>query len=199
MLSRRNPFLREPEVRVVPAPLRPVTGLEASDASGRSFRVPLDESIPDAHSIVGTLQFVVDQNGRDPAVRQFAIDHILSSRRQNANWEHFHSIIDFVRSRVVYLADPDRAELVMTAPLMLSRIAAKGFVHGDCDDHVVLAGALLTSIGIPVRVVGVQIGGSELFNHVILSANVNGRWINVDPTDKERTHPTHYPAELRAR
>jgi transglutaminase-like putative cysteine protease len=156
---------------------------------GSVMRIPIDEQRPDAHTIIAALQLVVDQFGRDPRVRQAALS-LLSSRVNNdpGNIRVLHR---WVVNHMTYMADPDGAELVQTPLVLLRQIENKGRAYGDCDDHVVLLGSMLVSIGVPARVAGVKLGNSPVFNHVVVEVPVNGSWKVLDPCAKNTATPLY--------
>jgi transglutaminase-like putative cysteine protease len=156
-------------------------GFAATD--GRVQYIPLDESRPDAYSIVTQLQMFVDQFGRDPGVRAVA-EKIISTNINNAVDVHVRTLTNWVKEHLIYMADPDGAEYFQSPLVMLQRIITEGRAYGDCDDHVMLLGALLVSVGVPVVVQGVKVNGADHYNHVILSAMVNGRPVDIDPIAK---------------
>ena len=158
--------------------------------------VPLDESKPDAYSIVAQLQAYVDQFGRDPGVRA-AAEAIISTRQNNAIGAHVRTLTAWVRDHLTYMMDPDGAEYFQSPLVLLHRIFTAGKAYGDCDDHVLLLGALLVSVGVPVTVMGVKLNGAPNFNHVILQANVGGKPTDIDPVAKGVT-PPHYAERLIA-
>ena len=139
---------------------------------GTVHRIPINLNAPDAHSIIGALQ-------------------LLSSRRNNDVQGHARVLIQWVKSHMIYLADPDGAEFIQTPTVLLNVIAAKGTAYGDCDDHVVLLGALLNAIGIPARAAAVKLHGSEYYNHVIIEYQVNGEWVTCDPCAKGVPTPNY--------
>jgi transglutaminase-like putative cysteine protease len=55
---------------------------------------------------------------------------------------------------------------------------------GDCDDMAILLGAMLQSIGHPVRLVltGPDPLRPQLLTHVYLEVNQKGHWIPLDAT-----------------
>ena len=160
---------------------------------GSVTRIPIDERRPDAHTIIAALQLVVDQFGRDPRVRQATLS-LLTSKINNdrANIMVVHR---WVVNHMTYLADPDGAELVQTPLVLLRQIEQKGRAYGDCDDHVVLLGSMLVSIGIPARVAGVKLGGSPVFNHVVIEVPTTssgvGSWKVLDPCAKNTATPLY--------
>jgi hypothetical protein len=156
---------------------------------GSVTRVPIDERHPDAYTIIAALQLVVDQWGRDPRVRQAATS-LLTSRLNNDPGNTM-VLFRWVVNHMTYLADPDGGELVQTPTILLDQIAAKGRAYGDCDDHVVLLGSMLVSIGVPARVAGVKLFGSPHFNHVVIEVPSNGGWKVLDPCAKQTATPNY--------
>lgn len=150
---------------------------------GKVLRVPISPSAPDAFTIIGTIQFVMEQFGRDNRLREKALS-IISSRINNDTERNARALLSWVVNRVVYLADPDGGELLQTPIYLLDQIEKNGRAYGDCDDHVLLLGSLLLSIGIPARVAGVKIGGAPNYNHVVVEYLSNSRRVLVDPCAK---------------
>jgi len=149
----------------------------------------------DAESIVNHLQGFVDVFGRTPQVRA-AAEAVLRSTRDNDLAAHARALLAWVKERVKYLPDPDGAEWIVSPLVQLDRIAAEGFSYGDCDDHVLLLGALLQSIGIPATVHAVKIRPSDpWFNHVILSARLPSGDVDMDPCAKGLP-VANYPVRL---
>lgn len=173
---------RNAGVRYQMAPRIPIrANLLAPD--GTVHRVPINGSAPDAWTIIAAIQFVIDQFGRDPRVRQESLP-LLRSRVNNDIQSNARAITQWVMSRMVYLADPDGGEFITTPIVLLNQIRQKGFAYGDCDDHVVLLGAMLVSIGIPARAAAVKLGGGEWYDHVVIEYPLNGRMVLVDPCAK---------------
>lgn len=155
--------------------------LQAPD--GTVHRIPIDPRRPDAHTIIGALQFVIDQFGRDPRVRAVTVS-ILRSRVNNDLEAHARTINNWVVNRMVYLPDPDGGEFIQTPAVLLNTIERDGRAYGDCDDHVVLLAAMLNSIGIRAKAAGVKLFGSDVYNHVVVEYQLNGRTMVLDPCAK---------------
>jgi hypothetical protein len=101
---------------------------------------------------------------------------------------------DFVR-RWRYVKDPFGRELIAKSPKQIFELVlggrskspgvGLGYGAGDCDDATVGMGALLMSIGFPVRVctiapVGAPAGNS--MSHVFCQAMIGGHgWVTADP------------------
>ena len=157
---------------------------------GTVHRIPIDPRAPDAFTIIASIQFVIDQFGRDPRIRAATLP-LLSSRINNDIRNNATTVAAFVMRKMVYLADPDGGEFIQTPLVLLNTIGLKGFAYGDCDDHVVLLGAMLVSIGIPARAVAVKLHGSEFYNHVVIDYPYQGRSILIDPCAKTVPTPAY--------
>lgn len=157
---------------------------------GTVHRIPIDPRAPDAFTIIASIQFVIDQFGRDPRIRAATLP-LLSSRINNDIRNNATTVAAFVMRKMVYLADPDGGEFIQTPLVLLNIIGQKGFAYGDCDDHVVLLGAMLVSIGIPARAVAVKLHGSDYYNHVVVDYPYQGRTILIDPCAKTVPTPAY--------
>ena len=157
---------------------------------GTVHRIPINPRAPDAFTIIASIQFVIDQFGRDPRIRAATLP-LLSSRINNDIRNNATTVAAFVMRRMVYLADPDGGEFIQTPLVLLNTIGLKGFAYGDCDDHVVLLGAMLVSIGIPARAVAVKLHGSEFYNHVVIDYLYQGQSILIDPCAKNVPTPAY--------
>lgn len=157
---------------------------------GTVHRIPINPRAPDAFTIIASIQFVIDQFGRDPRIRAATLP-LISSRINNDIRNNANTVAAFVMRRMVYLADPDGGEFVQTPLVLLNAIGQKGVAYGDCDDHVVLLGAMLVSIGIPARAVAVKLHGSNHFNHVVIEYAYQGQSILIDPCAKNVPTPAY--------
>lgn len=72
----------------------------------------------------------------------------------------------YVRDQIRYLRDPVDVELVQTPEKTIE------FAQGDCDDKSTLLGALLHSVGHPVRFAALGFEGRP-FSHVLVETRVN--------------------------
>jgi transglutaminase-like putative cysteine protease len=157
---------------------------------GTVHRIPLDPKAPDAWSIISAIQFVIEQFGRDPRIRAATLP-LLTSRINNDIRSHANTVAQWVMRKMVYLPDPDGGEFIQTPLVLLNTIAKKGVAYGDCDDHVVLLGAMLTSIGIPARAVAVKLHGAAHYNHVVVEYLLNGQPVLIDPCAKTVQTPAY--------
>jgi hypothetical protein len=125
------------------------------------------------------IQVLIRAGAKDFYVRQKAIDILLAKGVRPKNYlGEIQALFQWVQRNVRYTKDPFRLEVLHAARRMLELRA------GDCDDMTVLLGALLESIGHPVRLVlaGPDPLRPRLFTHIYLEVFHRGRWIPSDPT-----------------
>ena len=105
---------------------------------------------------------------------------------------------DFLR-RWRYVRDPVGKELVTRSPRAMHQLVlgfnggvGKGLGAEDCDGAAAAMGALLESIGFPVRLATTAPANARgrLFSHVFVQTKIPGRpgWLTVDPVG----YPNHY-------
>lgn len=86
------------------------------------------------------------------------------------------AVFRYVQRRIRYVNDPLGMETV-AEPWKTIELG-----QGDCDDKVVLAAAMLQSIGHPVRLVAVGFDGGPI-SHVYLETQVAVQWVPLELTD----------------
>jgi transglutaminase-like putative cysteine protease len=114
----------------------------------------------------------------DPIVRSFALQ--LWRGAGERPYETASLVRRFIRSRVGFVLEP--VEMLHRPEWMLRQVAAGGRPYGDCDDMAMIAGALLTALGIPVRFAAVKPAGDDDYIHVYAEMFDGGTWYVVDPT-----------------
>lgn len=104
-----------------------------------------------------------------------------------------NKIYDWAIEHWRYVRDPAHRELVTTSPSALYRLVlgadgvgiGGGKGAGDCDDIAAGMGAMLMSIGFPVRLATTAPPGSQpgpMYGHIFAQANVPKiGWVTVDP------------------
>ena len=129
-----------------------------------------------------TLELMVNlirEGARDFYVRQAAIDILLNTAvPAKAYLEEIETLFRWIQRNIRYTKDPYRLEL-LTGALRILQLRI-----GDCDDMAVLLGAMLESIGHPIRLVvaGYSPVNPKLFSHVYIEVYYRGRWIPLDAT-----------------
>jgi len=139
--------------------------------------------IPEGYA--GTLETVrqisrlIREGAKDLCVRQHAIAIFREyDVRAKDSMREVLALFDWVRNHIRYTRDIYKVELLHSARRMLELRA------GDCDDQVILLGAMLESTGHPVRLVlvGSDPRNRKRYSHILLETNDKGHWISLDPT-----------------
>lgn len=159
----------------------------------RVGRLPLRlRHVPDSVQIVAYLNELAFQNAQDPIVRS-AVVQILSANNigNHDPSSAARALARFVKTRVVYVHDPEDAEYVISPANMLQNIAESGHTYGDCDDHVLLFVSMLKAMSIPAKVVGVSLDTPGRYDHVIASVKIHGQWRDLDLCAKDFVQPQY--------
>ena len=155
--------------RYIPAPAEPP----------RIDRRRIPSGLEGARTTAAHIGRLIRDGAGDFYVRQKAID-ILMERSVPAKdyLGEIDALFRWVQRHVRYTKDPFRIEVLHSARRMLELKA------GDCDDMTILLGALIKSVGHPVRIVltGPDPLRPDLFSHIYLEARHHDQWIPLDAT-----------------
>jgi hypothetical protein len=124
---------------------------------------------------------------RDEFVRKKAVDIVKAANvRGHDELGEIRAITRWVQTNAHYIKDPYGVEFFFTARRQIKDIE-NGTHGGDCDDFVVLAGALLGTLGYPVGALIVDSNNDGIFNHVMLvtktfspTRQFKGNWIPIE-------------------
>ena len=145
----------------------------------RIFLTRIPQGYQGTHKTIQHVQALIRQGVKDFYVRQKAID-ILFDRGVRAKdyLGEIKALFEWVQQNVRYTKDPFRLEVLHSAKRILELRA------GDCDDMTILLGAMLESIGHPIRlvIVGPTPVRPDLFSHIYLEVYYKGKWIPLDAT-----------------
>ncbi|MGR8981787.1 MAG: transglutaminase-like domain-containing protein [Gammaproteobacteria bacterium] len=128
---------------------------------------------------VGYIAQLIKQGAKDFCVRQRAIDILFHCAVPAKDYlREIEVLFEWVKKNIRYTRDIYRVELLHSARRLLALRA------GDCDDLTILLGAMLKSIGHPVRLalVGFNPKKKKLFTHIYLEVFLKDQWIPLDPT-----------------
>lgn len=148
----------------------------------RSPKIQLKKIPSGYRGTLKTLEHIVElikQGAKDFHVRQTAIDILLQRGVRAKDYlGEIKGLFEWVQQKVRYTKDTFRVEVLHSARRMLELRA------GDCDDMSILLGAMLESIGHPVRLVlsGPDPLKQDLFTHIYLEVFHKGHWIPLDAT-----------------
>ena len=142
----------------------------------------------DVHTMedrVGLINYYIQEGKRDPQIRKLV--STIISQRCGSEWcvpekdwiAEVSAIFYWIRANVRYTLDPYDLELFQRARRSLENQTA------DCDDQVILAGALLQAVGYPIRIIIIGTTASG-YNHVYLAVGIPPteptKWIPFDLT-----------------
>lgn len=145
-------------------------------------------SLPDGEpGTLATLRLMRDLIRRfktDPIIRAQALTLVdgLPSKSYRAEVAR---IFSFVRDDIRYTRDVRGVETLQWPTVTMQD------GHGDCDDKVMLLGALLEAVGHPTRLVAIALHGGP-FSHVLLETRIGNQWAPLDATEPWRAGETHY-------
>ena len=140
-------------------------------ADGSILRVKFKPGVAPQKRFEGVVRILTDliEDGmRDELVRQKAVQ-ILNNAGVRGHDElgEIKAITKWVQNYMVYRKDGWNVEFFHTARRLIRDIE-NGTSAGDCDDFVILGGALLGSMGYPVGALIVDSNNDGVFNHVML-------------------------------
>lgn len=140
-------------------------------------RIPT--GFPGTRKTLEHVQALIRQGVKDFYVRQKAIDILFEKGIRAKDYlGEIRALFEWVQQNVRYTKDPFRLEVLHSARRILELRA------GDCDDMTILLGAMLESIGHPIRlvIVGPTPVRPDLFSHIYLEVYYKGKWISLDAT-----------------
>jgi hypothetical protein len=155
--------------RYLPAPAEPP----------RIDRRRIPSGLEGARTTAAHIGRLIRDGAGDFYVRQKAIDILIERRVPAKDYlGEIEALFRWVQRHVRYTKDPFRIEVLHSARRMLELKA------GDCDDMTIVLGALIKSIGHPVRIVltGPDPLRPDLFSHIYLEARHHDQWIPLDAT-----------------
>jgi hypothetical protein len=92
-------------------------------------------------------------------------------------------VFEWVRSKMLYTPDRNDSDIldeIREPGYLLREIDRYGAALGDCDDYVVLYGALYSRLGYPFTLEAISRHDDQMLDHVYGSILVNGVRIAVD-------------------
>lgn len=141
------------------------------DMADRILRVKYGDNVSHEarfKSVVKFLKELIEDGLRDEYVRRKAVSIVdRAGVKGHDELGEIKAIVEWVQNNVVYRKDPVDVEYFMTARRILKDVE-QGRSAADCDDFVIVAGALLGSIGYPTGALIVDSNADGVFNHVML-------------------------------
>jgi hypothetical protein len=128
---------------------------------------------------------LIEDAKRSPAFRRRALA-IVSDLPERDHFGEVCRVHEFVARGVRFVRDPwspGGLELFIAPAVMLADVE-RGTAAGDCDDHVILAAALLETLGYRTRF---RVGGlpPDHYRHIWLEASTPNGWVPMELTKKD--------------
>ncbi|WP_409029434.1 transglutaminase-like domain-containing protein [Gracilimonas sediminicola] len=153
---------------------------QLGDASLKGFRIPY----PGMDKVVQVAKQWIENYRSEQFVREKALSitsgmSARNTRTGHSDMRNFDAIAkaihDYIVREILYVRDQNGVERLQTPDATLK------LKSGDCDDMVILGGALLESVGVPTRIklIGEKPGA---FSHIYLEYFSNDQWKSFDPT-----------------
>jgi len=118
---------------------------------------------------------LADEGSREISVRSKAIELTRGLKQKDFAGEA-KACLEFCRDDIRYVRDILHVETLHT-PEWVLKIGA-----GDCDDKSILLGAMLASIGHPVRFIAAAFFPGQ-YSHVWTQDLIYGKWVDLEPTE----------------
>ena len=141
------------------------------------YDVKLTDSNRATYESVEVIKKLIDEGKKDLVIRTLA-EKITQYIPPKDYKREVKAIYNFVVRRLRYTKDIHRVETVHRARDLLRRHKKAA----DCDDFVILTGALLQSIGHPVRIViiGNNYKDKEDYSHIYIQTKIGDKWVALD-------------------
>lgn len=144
-----------------------------------------------AYGLLGSMQTlqrmreVVNKSLTDPFVIETA-RRIVAAYPARDYDGHARAVRDYLDEHLQFVRDPRGVEMLSTPRYLLTQIARRYIVQGDCDDAAILGAALAKAVGLKARLVAVGFFRKDApLSHVY--AVVQGRrWHSLDTTRPAR-------------
>jgi len=143
----------------------------------KTYKVKLTDSQLATYESLEVIKELINEGKKDIIIRRLA-EKLTQYIPEKDYKREVAAIYNFVVRRLRYTKDIHRVETVHRARDLL-RWHKKA---ADCDDFVILTGALLQAIGHPVRlvIIGNNSRDKEDYSHIYLQTQVGKKWISLD-------------------
>ncbi len=95
----------------------------------------------------------------------------------------------WVQEHLTYAGDHLVVEELRGPEQLLADIRARGYAYADCDDYVILLGALLAAMGIKFSIITTSAGADQIFDHTFLLVSTEQGEIVADPIPEKTGAP----------
>lgn len=153
----------------------PVFGDAPGGLSGRLYSIP--NGANGVFTTAQAMRQLINAYKTDVEIRATAANLVWITPEKD-DLAEVEAIFNYIRDHIRYLKDVNLVETLTTPDRTLQ------LGYGDCDDQVVLLGAMLESIGYPTRIVLTGYSDPGVYEHVYLQGLIQNHWIDMDPTEQ---------------
>ena len=141
-----------------------------------------DEAI---YNTIELMKELIKRGERDMVIRQLATQLVSGVPERDERGE-VATIFNFLKSKTRFTKDPAGFEFLQTPRHILEQLQQGIKPHLDCDDMTVLGGALLRTVGYPVRLKAISVSPTREYTHIYLLVKIgdsNCCWLAFDPAN----------------
>lgn len=152
----------------------------------RATSTPIATGKPGLRAKIHSIRALVEKAKRDPEFRRVVAELVHNVPEKDHTGE-ITELLEFTKGGIRYLRDPwspTGLELFIDPRTQLQDVLS-GTAAGDCDDHVILASALLETAGYPTRYV---VGGvpPDHYRHIWIEVqHPKQGWLPAELTKKD--------------
>jgi len=143
----------------------------------KTYKVKLSDNSRATYESIEVIKSLIEQGKKDIVIRRLA-EKITQYIPPKDYKKEVEAIYNFVVRRLRYTKDIHRVETLHRArDLLREHLKA-----ADCDDFVILTGALLQAIGHPIRlvIIGNNYSDKSDYSHIYLQTQVGNKWVSLD-------------------
>lgn len=161
--------------------------LRSNNYDAKAYVINNKDSSHRLDRTIEEIKRIIVQGSRNPDVRLKAVELVQDCPSKDRRCE-ITKIFDFVKQKLHFISDTLDIETLIK-PHRSLKLIEDGISGGDCDDHVILLGSMLRSIGIPIKLVLGSTGYIRGWHHIYLQAEVEqGKWVYLDPSLKAKKY-----------
>jgi transglutaminase-like putative cysteine protease len=170
VVAKPTPVPLSPPSRAIPPPVRRTMPIPSGDKG--------------TAKTVAEMRRLIRDGSKQPKVRELAASIAMHHPDDRGK---ISSIFSFVQSKMRYVRDPLHQEMLGGTDYHIDTMGSEGAMRGDCDDHTIMLGAMLESVGYPTRITTVRVKpGGTSYDHVYLEAFDRRGWIPLDAANKKK-------------
>jgi hypothetical protein len=127
------------------------------------------------------MRAVINQSLTDPLVIETARKLVAAVPARDYDAQA-RAVRDFLVEHFQFVRDPRGVEMLATPRYLLTQVARRYMVQGDCDDAAILGGALAKAIGLRVKLIALGFFRKDAPLSHVYAIIYGRRWLSLDTT-----------------